>query len=134
MLNANEFFEIVGELYHDRYRRLRPGKSESPHSGHNSSDEDNVKQFKEWVNGPLAFNDAIEKIAKVQDKVRDLEAHAEHVEEKLRETELRLRMYGGHTANCAYHQGHYKGPVSQCDCMWADLVPTVFAAQRGTEP
>lgn len=50
--------------------------------------------------------------------------------EKLRETELRLRMYGGHTANCAYHLSHYKGPVSQCDCMWTDLVPTVFAAQR----
>lgn len=59
---------------------------------------------------------------------------SEALAEKLRETELRLRMYGGHTANCAYHQGHYKGPVSQCDCMWADLVPTVFAAQRGTEP
>lgn len=48
--------------------------------------------------------------------------------EKLRETEIRLRMYGGHTANCAYHLSHYKGPVSQCDCMWTDLVPTVFAA------
>lgn len=53
--------------------------------------------------------------------------------EKLRETEMRLRMYGGHTANCAYHLSHYKGPVSQCDCKWTDLVPAVFAgtsAQR----
>lgn len=49
--------------------------------------------------------------------------------EKLRETEIRLRMYGGHTANCAYHLSHYKGPVSQCDCMWTDLVPSVFATQ-----
>lgn len=59
-------------------------------------------------------------------KAADYDALAE----KLRETELRLRMYGGHTANCAYHLSHYKGPVSQCDCMWTDLVPTVFAAQR----
>lgn len=55
---------------------------------------------------------------------------SEALAEKLRETEIRLRMYGGHTANCAYHQGHYKGPASQCDCMWTDLVPSVFAAQR----
>lgn len=83
MLNANEFFEIVGELYHGRYRRLRPGKSESPFSGHDSSDEDNVKQFKDWVQGPLAFNDAIERIAKLQDKIRDLEYAAESASETM---------------------------------------------------
>jgi hypothetical protein len=29
-----------------------------------------------------------------------------------------LKKYGGHTANCAYHLSHYKGPVSDCDCGW----------------
>jgi fructose/tagatose bisphosphate aldolase len=63
MLNANEFFEIVGELYERRYRKLRPGKSVSPMSDQaHEPYEENVKRFKEWVDGPLAFNDAIERI------------------------------------------------------------------------
>lgn len=88
-------------------------------------------------------------LACAQDRVRALEKDNADVakinidlikvnrelEAKLRETEIRLRMYGGHTANCAYHLSHYRGPVSQCDCMWTDLIPAVFAENRfGTCP
>jgi hypothetical protein len=50
----------------------------------------------------------------------------DRLESVLSDTNIRLRMYGGHTANCAYHLSHYKGPVSSCDCKWTDLVPAVF--------
>jgi hypothetical protein len=39
-----------------------------------------------------------------------------------------LRKYGGHTANCAYHLSHYKGPVNQCDCGWTELTEKVHAS------
>lgn len=69
-IGANEFFEIVGELYHDRYHRLRPGKDDPMQ---NSSDPENVEQFKQWVQGPLAFNDAIECISRLNRYVTKLE-------------------------------------------------------------
>lgn len=34
------------------------------------------------------------------------------------ELQAKIKKYGGHTANCAYHLSHYKGPVSACDCGW----------------
>jgi hypothetical protein len=41
---------------------------------------------------------------------------------RIRALEADLRKYGGHTANCAYHLSHYKGPVSACDCGWTEEV------------
>jgi hypothetical protein len=70
LVGPNEFFEIVGELYHARFHRLRPGKDDPMQ---NSSDPDNVKQFQEWANGPLAFNDAIECISRLNHYVTKLE-------------------------------------------------------------
>jgi hypothetical protein len=77
MLNANEFFEIVGELYYARYHRLRPGKSEAPESGRSSMDMENRDRFHTWSNGPLAFNDAIERIAVLEAKLTELKAGAD---------------------------------------------------------
>jgi hypothetical protein len=69
-IEANEFFEIVGALYEERFHRLRPGKDDPMQ---NSSDPENVKQFQEWVNGPLAFNDAIECISRQNYYITKLE-------------------------------------------------------------
>ena len=73
MINANEEFEIVGELYHSRFRMLRPGKSVPMQCGYESSSEENTTQFSTWRNSPLAFQDAIEYISRLQAKIEDLE-------------------------------------------------------------
>jgi hypothetical protein len=52
------------------------------------------------------------------------------LEAALSEANINLRKYGGHTVNCAYHLSHHKGQVSQCDCKWIDLLPTLY----GTKP
>lgn len=70
-MNANERFEIIGELYHLRYRRLRPGKDD-PLA--NSSDPDNVDEFRKWVTSSVAFDDAIEMIARLNERVEKLES------------------------------------------------------------
>ena len=82
MLYANEFFEIIGELYYGRYHRLRPGKSVPMACGYDSSSEENRRQFNEWADGPLALSDAIERIASLQDNARSADALEEEFERK----------------------------------------------------
>jgi hypothetical protein len=72
-MDPNEQFEIINELYHRRFHRLRPGKSESMASGHDSMDDENVAQFKMWLASDLAFQDAIRYIHRLKDRVAQLE-------------------------------------------------------------
>lgn len=72
MINANEHFEIVGELYERRFHKLRPGKSVSPMAGYSSMDDDNVQQFKRWIDAQ-SWDDAIAEISRLQAKVKVLE-------------------------------------------------------------
>lgn len=72
MLNANEEFEIVGELYYRRFFKLRPGKSVPPECGYDSSDEDNLETFMAWRKSDMAFRDAVDCISRLQAQVRDL--------------------------------------------------------------
>ena len=73
MINANEEFEIIGELYHSRFRMLRPGKSVPMQSGYESSSEENQAQFSTWRNSALAFQDAIECISRLKARIEELE-------------------------------------------------------------
>lgn len=70
-MNANERFEVLGELYHDRYHRLRPGKDDPLQ---NSSDPENVEQFKGWYgDGCQALDDALECINRLNYYITKLE-------------------------------------------------------------
>jgi hypothetical protein len=70
-MNANERFEILGELYDRRYHRLRPGKDDV---GRNSSDFENCNQFGKWYgDGCLALDDALECISQLNYYITKLE-------------------------------------------------------------
>jgi len=75
-INTNEHFEIVGQLYERRFHKLRPGKSVPMECGYSSMDDDNVKQFKRWIEAQ-SWDDAIEEISRLQSKVKELEEQAE---------------------------------------------------------
>lgn len=59
--DAIAHFEGVGRLYYRRYHRLRPGKDEPMGSGRDSMDDDNLRQFQDWIKHE-AFYDAIRRI------------------------------------------------------------------------
>lgn len=59
---ALEEFEGIGKLYEARFGRLRPGKDDI---FHNSMDEDNVRQFSDWIKHQ-ALTDAIFRIAQME--------------------------------------------------------------------
>jgi hypothetical protein len=61
-MNANERFEIIGEMYYRRFHRLRPGKDESAASGRSSMDNENVEQFQQWRLSDQFIEDCIETI------------------------------------------------------------------------
>jgi hypothetical protein len=65
---ANEHFEGVGRLYYRRYHRLRPGKDEPAECGRDSMDEDNLRQFQDWIKHE-AFEDAIRRIDMLEAKL-----------------------------------------------------------------
>jgi hypothetical protein len=68
-----ERFETIGELYYNRFGRLRPGKSEAIETGRSSMDDENIKQFDGWILGNQSFLDAIDTIVELQDQIRSLE-------------------------------------------------------------
>lgn len=73
-MNANDRFEILGELYERRFNRLRPGKDESAAAGRGSSDRENVDQFSEWYGeGSQALDDAIERIHQLNERLDNFE-------------------------------------------------------------
>ncbi len=63
-ISANEHFEIVADLYYQRYGRLAPGKSEPPELGIDSNSEENQLQFQRWL-VKQAWDDAISRIAQL---------------------------------------------------------------------
>jgi hypothetical protein len=73
MIGDIERFEIIGDLYYNRFHRLRPGKSEPVETHRSSVDQENIEQFDKWLVGNQAFLDAIEEIARLQRRVRDIE-------------------------------------------------------------
>lgn len=82
MSNTNVRFEIIGDLYYDRYHRLRPGKSEAPETYRDSSDEENRTQFDQWF-ATKAFTDAVDKIEKLQRRIEQLEFDLEEANDHL---------------------------------------------------
>lgn len=72
VLNANERFEILGDLYLARTGRLRPGKSASSISGVDPMSDENRAQFAEWL-ANQAFEDALCRIGELNEQVRGYE-------------------------------------------------------------
>jgi len=72
-MDANERFEIIGELYQRRFHRLRPGKDEAAATYRDSGDDENVAQFKAWRNSEQAFDDALECISRLNYQITKLE-------------------------------------------------------------
>ena len=66
-MNENDRFEIIGDLYHARFHRLRPGKSEPMETGRSSSDEENRVQFLDWFRSGVALEDALREIKRLRD-------------------------------------------------------------------
>lgn len=73
----NEHFETVGELYEARFHRLRPGKDESAVSGRSSSDDENVAQFRRWLQTD-AFWDATAEIRRLRAMLDEIKGDLEH--------------------------------------------------------
>lgn len=65
-------FEVLGDLYHRRYGRLRPGKSEAPEAYRDSNSEENVAQYAVWFRF-YALSDAVSRIVELEKRVNDLE-------------------------------------------------------------
>lgn len=63
--DANAIFEGIGQLYSARFHRLRPGKDEGAATGRDSMDDDNVRQFSEWVKHE-ALDDAVRRIDQLE--------------------------------------------------------------------
>lgn len=76
--DANAHFEGVGRLYYRRYHRLRPGKDEPAECGRDSMDEDNLRQFQDWIKHQ-AFDDAISRIDVLEAETARLTAKLEEV-------------------------------------------------------
>ena len=75
-MDANERFEIIGEMYYRRFHRLRPGKDESAASGRDSNEAENAEQFQQWRLSDQFIEDCIETISyrnryidQLQDKI-----------------------------------------------------------------
>lgn len=74
--NALTVFETLGNLYHRRYHRLCPGKSEALESYRDSNDDENRAQFAKWLES-LALLDAIARIATLEKQIEDMEVSDE---------------------------------------------------------
>jgi hypothetical protein len=76
---ATEHYECVGDLYYRATHHLRPGKSEAPETGRDSSSPENVARFESWFR-EHAFSDAIDRIVLLEklaeQAVKDAEVSA----------------------------------------------------------
>lgn len=72
-LDANTRFETIGDLYYLRFGWLRPGKSEPLATMRDSNSEENVLRFEKWTQDGSAFEDAIKKIAFLEQQLEQLE-------------------------------------------------------------
>lgn len=71
MASSTQRFETVNDLYCRATGYLRPGKSVPPECGYDSSSEENVALFENWV-ATRAFTDAVDRIAELESRVADL--------------------------------------------------------------
>jgi len=67
----NGIFEAIGVVYHLRFGRLRPGKSEPIGYG-DSCDDENTKQFKEWYQSDQSREDFVDRLAVLEAEVQRL--------------------------------------------------------------
>lgn len=75
-INHTARFEVVGDLYYRHSGRLRPGKSEPPETGRDSSSPENRAAFDEWM-ATLCFGAALDRIAELEATVERLEGEGE---------------------------------------------------------
>ena len=68
----NGVFEAIGTVYHQRFGRLRPGKSE-PTERPDSSSEENVEQFREWYQSDQSREDFVDRLAVLEAEVQGLQ-------------------------------------------------------------
>lgn len=82
--NANEAFEVVGDLYYRRFHVLRPGKDSPAECHENSSSDENRERFGTWLQRQ-AFGDAIARIVRLSKEKEQLEARLDRVADLLDE-------------------------------------------------
>lgn len=75
----NGIFEAIGTVYCQKFGRLRPGKSE-PIGCPDSSDEENVKQFREWYQSDQSREDFVDRLAVLEEELQGLQWHMDTCE------------------------------------------------------
>jgi hypothetical protein len=75
------FFETLAELYHKRYHRLAPGKSE-PFGFRDSNEPENRKQYDEWYK-TQSLKDAIMFLANSLDTIEKINEENELLKDTL---------------------------------------------------
>lgn len=73
-MNSLTRFETIAALYYRRFHRLAPGKDEPMAAYRSSGEPENLQQFLDWMQGGQAFEDAIKRVADLEERVRHLEA------------------------------------------------------------
>lgn len=68
-----ERWECAAALYHRRFGRLAPGKNEPAGVGYRSSDPDNIEQYFNWVTGPQAWTDTMDRILDLEAEIKRLQ-------------------------------------------------------------
>lgn len=79
MASSTQRFETVNDLYYRTTGRLRPGKSVAPEQGYDSSSEENVALFENWV-ATRAFTDAVDHVAILEARMADLVVRLEEAD------------------------------------------------------
>lgn len=79
MSSATSRFEVLGDLYYERYHRLRPGKHDV---FRDSNDDENRTQFDLFM-ATHAFTDALDKIDSLQEQVEKLKFDLEEANDYL---------------------------------------------------
>jgi anthranilate/para-aminobenzoate synthase component I len=87
--NALEHFEIIAQLYFDRFHDLAPGKDAPALMPNSLSREDNQARFKEWMKGD-ALNDAVNKISNMDAKLEEYNKRDERWKRAMREYASRI--------------------------------------------
>jgi len=72
-LGSSERFEILADLFRRRYGFLPPGKYQSPACPVDY--ELRQVRWNEWINSDLPLEDAIKRIARLEEKIEKMEAN-----------------------------------------------------------
>lgn len=81
-INHTARFEVVGDPYRRHSGRLRPGKSEPPETGRDSSSPENRAAFDEWM-ATLLFGAALDRIAELEAAIEKMRADVEAENERV---------------------------------------------------